>query len=69
MYNPRLNELYKDREIISRFKGYENNKVIDENAFSFTENTGVVSYPALSPRNKRVFFNVTGDNLQGLFSK
>ena len=30
MYNPRLNELYKDREIISRFKGYENNKVIDE---------------------------------------
>ena len=69
MYNPRLNELYKDREIISRFKGYENNKVIDENAFSITENTGVVSYPALSPRNKRVFFNVTGDNLQGLFSK
>ncbi len=69
MYKPRLNELYTNREIITNFKGYENNPVIDENSFSFTENTGFGSFPALSPRKKRVFFNVSGEKLQGLFSK
>lgn len=69
MYSPRLNELYTSREIINRFKGYENNSVIDENAFSFTENAGFGGYPTLSPRKKRVFFNVSGEGLQGLTSK
>lgn len=69
MYNPRLNELQKKHEIINRFKGYENNEIIDENAFCFTENMGFGSFPALSPRNKRVFFNVSGERLHGLFSK
>lgn len=69
MYKPRLTELYTNREIITNFKGYENNLCIDENAFSFTENTGFGSFPALSPRKKRVFFNVSGEGLHGLFSK
>lgn len=69
MYNPGLNELHTNREIINRFKGYENNLLIDENAFCFTENMGFGSFPALSPRNKRVFFEVTGERLHGLFSK
>ncbi len=69
MYNPRLNELHTNREIITRFKGYENNRVIDENAFWFTKNTGMGAYPALSPRNKRLFFEVEGECLHGLFSK
>ena len=47
MYNPRLNELHTSREIITRFKGYENNPVVDENAFWFTENAGVGAFPAL----------------------
>lgn len=69
MYKPRLNELHTNREIITRFKGYDNNLITDENAFSFTENIGFGAYPALSPRNKRVFFNVSGENLHGVFSK
>ena len=40
MYKPRLNELHTNREIITRFKGYDNNLITDENAFSFTENIG-----------------------------
>ncbi len=69
MYKPRLNELYADREIIRGFKGYENNLCIDENAFSFTQNAGFGSFPALSPRKKRAFFNVSGESLHGLCSK
>lgn len=69
MYNPRLGELYTNREIITRFKGYENNSVIDENAFSFTENTGFGAFPALSSRNKRLLFNISGESLHGVFSK
>ena len=69
MYKPRLTELYTNREIITKFKGYENNLCIDENAFSFTQNAGFGSFPALSPRKKRVFFNVSGKGLQGLFAK
>ncbi len=69
MYKPRLQELHTNREIITRFKGYDNNLVTDENAFSFTQNTGFGAFPALSPRNKRVFFNVSGKNLHGIFSK
>ena len=69
MYNPRLNELHTSREIITRFKGYENNPVVDENAFWFTENAGVGAFPALSPRNKRMFFNIKGEALHGLASK
>ena len=48
MYKPRLTELYTNREIITKFKGYENNLCIDENAFSFTQNAGFGSFPALS---------------------
>lgn len=69
MYNPRLGELQTSREIINRFKGYENNLVIDENAFCFTENMGFGAYPSVSPRNKRVFFNVQGERLHCLCSK
>ncbi len=69
MYKPRLGDIHTTREMISRFKGYENNLSIEENAFCFTENMGADSYPALSPRNKRSFFNVFGDKLQCLCSK
>ena len=69
MYKPRLGDIHTTREMISRFKGYENNLSIEENAFYFTENMGADSYPALSPRNKRSFFNVFGDKLQCLCSK
>ena len=69
MYKPRLGDVHTTRELISRFKGYENNLSIEENAFSFTKNMGSDAYPALSPRNRRSFFNVFGDKLQCLCSK
>ena len=69
MYKPQLGGLNTVREMISAFKGYENNLVIDENSFFYTENTSSDLYPVLSPRNKRAFFNVNGEGLHGLFSK
>ena len=69
MYKPQLAGLEAVREMISAFKGYENNLVIDENAFFYTENTTGDYYPVLSPRNRRAFFNVSGSRLHGLFSK
>lgn len=69
MYKPHLFDLQGSVELISRFKGYEKSFVIDENAFSFTENMSGDLYPVLSPRKKRAFFNVEGDKLQCLCSK
>ncbi len=69
MFKPYLNSIEKNRHMISEFKGYKNNKIIDENEFYYEENLSSDNYPVLSPRNKRAFFNVTGDSLHGLFSK
>lgn len=69
MYKPPLYGVDKSRQLISSFKGYEKNLVIDENAFFYDENISSDNYPVISPRNKRAFFNVTGDRLHGLFSK
>lgn len=69
MFKPLLHSTQKSREMINVFKGYENNLVIDENAFFFEENMSSDNFPVISPRNKRAFFNVTGDRLCGLFAK
>lgn len=69
MYKPRLAELQRSREIIGDFTGYNKNPVIPENSFYDEKNMSLSEYPLLSPRNKRAFFNVTGDGLHGLFSK
>lgn len=69
MYKPRLAELQGSREIIGDFTGYNKNPVIPENSFYDEKNMSLSEYPLLSPRNKRAFFNVTGDGLHGLFSK
>ncbi len=69
MFKPLLYSTQKDRAIINSFKGYQNNLVIDENAFFFEENMSSDNFPVISPRNKRAFFNVTGSRLHGLFSK
>lgn len=69
MYKPPLYSVDKSREIITGFKGYENNLVIDENAFYCEENISSDNFPMISPRNKRAFFNVSGNRLHGLFSK
>ncbi len=69
MYKMPLDPLEKGRFVTAEFKGYENNCVIDENAFSFEENLTSDNYPVLSPRNKRAYFNVNGNKLHGLFSK
>ena len=70
MYKPRLFDLQNSVDMISSFKGYENNIVIDENAFSFTENMSSDCYPVLSPRNKRFYFSeINGDKLHDLYTK
>lgn len=69
MFKPSLYGTDKSRGIISGFKGYENNLVIDENAFYREENISSDNFPMISPRNKRAFFSVSGDRLHGLFSK
>lgn len=69
MYKPHLYDLESSTELISRFKGYEKNFAIDENAFSYTENMSGSCYPVLSPRNKRVFFDMESEDLQCLCSK
>lgn len=69
MYKPRLYDLDTSREIIPSFKGYINNLAIDENAFYRQENMSCDDYPALKPRNKRAFFNISGEMLHGLFAK
>lgn len=69
MYKPRLYEVDKDRELITLFKGYDCNTVIDENSFNDELNMSSDSYPALSPRNKRAFFNVQGKDISPLHSK
>lgn len=69
MYKPRLYELSRSQEMISIFGGYDRNCVIDENSFYFEENMSSDSYPLMSPRSKRAFFNVNGERLHGLFAK
>ncbi len=69
MFKPLLYSTQKDREILNSFRGYENNPVIEENAFLFEENMSSDQFPLVSPRNKRAFFNVSGNRLHGLFSK
>ena len=69
MFKPPLYNPNKQRDIITAFKGYENNLIADENAFYYEENVSSDNYPMLSPRNKRAFFNVSGNRLHGLFSK
>ncbi len=69
MYKPKLDNLQSQKDMINSFDGYCNNKVIKENCFEFEENMTADSYPLLSPRNKRAFFNVSGESLHGLFAK
>ena len=69
MYKPKLDSLQANKDMITAFGGYCNNKVINENCFSFEENMSSDSFPVFSPRNKRAFFNVSGESLHGLFSK
>ncbi|MBS7359559.1 MAG: hypothetical protein KIG53_03015 [Oscillospiraceae bacterium] len=69
MYEPRLYDLPRTSELINTFSGYNNNAVIRENEFSFQENISSNMYPLLAPRNKRAYFNVCGDALEGVFSK
>lgn len=69
MYKPKLYELEKDTELISVFKGYDCNTVIDENSFNDEMNMTSDFYPVLSPRNKRAFFNMEGKNISSLHSK
>lgn len=70
MYEPYLRNLQNGVEMISSFKGYENNAVIDENAFSFTENTSSDNYPVISPRSRRLLFSeIRGGRLNGLYAK
>ena len=69
MFKPSLYATDKTRELMSSFKGYENNLIIDENAFCFEENISSDDYPVIAPRNKRAFFEVYGPQLHGLFSK
>ena len=69
MYNPILYNTEKSRQLISRFKGYENNLIIDENAVFYEENMSSDNYPVMSPRNKRCYFKPTGKNLTDLYSK
>lgn len=69
MYKPLLYEVESDREVITLFKGYDCNTVIDENAFNDELNMSSDSYPAMSPRNKRAFFNIRGSHISNLHSK
>lgn len=69
MYNPTVYELEKAQEMISAFGGYNHNAVISDNCFFEETNMGGEEYPLLSPRNKRAYFNVLGEGLNGLFSK
>ncbi len=69
MYKPQLSSNAYIREIISAFKGYDNNLITDDNAFYYTENTSADNYPMLSGRKRRAFFKVSGEGLNGLFSK
>ncbi len=69
MYNPAVYDLEKRQEMISAFGGYSHNSVIPDNCFYEESNMGGSAFPLLSPRNKRAYFNVQGERLQGLFSK
>ena len=69
MYKPSAETLRVNEEIITSFKGYNRNYKIEENEFSDETNmTGDYS-PVISPRNKRVEFNISGKRLHGLFAK
>lgn len=69
MYNPIVYDMGKRQEMISSFGGYDCNAVIPDNCFQDESNMGATEYPLLSPRNKRAYFNVHGEELHGLFSK
>lgn len=69
MYNPAVYDLEKTQEMISSFGGYNHNAVIPDNSFFDENNMGGEEFPLLSPRNKRAYFNVSGERLHGLFSK
>lgn len=69
MYKPRLYELQCSQEMINTFGGYNKNAVIDENLFYREENMSGDSFPLITPRNKRAYFNVRGNRLHGLFAK
>lgn len=69
MYKPKLDNLQSQRDMITAFGGFCNKKVLDENCFQSEGNLTSDSFPVFSPRNKRAFFNVSGEGLHGLFSK
>lgn len=50
---PELYELPADRDMISRFGGYNHNPLIAENEFDDMGNMSSICYPVLSPRPKR----------------
>lgn len=69
MYNPTVYDSEKTQEMISSFGGYNHNAVIPDNCFFEEANMGGEEFPLLSPRNKRAYFNVYGDGLQGILGK
>ena len=69
MHKPRLYEGNASEEMITSFGGYDKNAIIPESFFSDTLNTSSDKYPLLSPRNKRAFFNASGDDIECLFAK
>ena len=69
MFKPNINNLNKSEEMISLFGGYDKNYKIPENSFNDESNMTSDYFPVLSPRNKRILFNVSGERLSGLFAK
>lgn len=69
MLKPGIENLNKSEEMLMEFAGLNRNYKIPENSFCNEENITSDFYPVFSPRNKRVRFNVSGENLHGLFSK
>ncbi len=50
---PMLNDISKNREMISAFHGYHHDFVIGDNEFYQEENLSADSYPTLTPRKRR----------------
>lgn len=65
MFYQQITENSNTREMISQFRGYNHNYVIDNGEFYDMENLSSDHYPVMSPRKKRALL-VDADNVRGI---
>lgn len=66
MYFPTIDDDNNTREMVSEWKGYNHNYVIDDGEFYDMENLSSDNYPVLTPRKKRALLIDSDESIRGI---